>query len=334
MVNASKYRWSITEELKAEKVKIMQVIPYFVAYLAIAVFIIAVIARFFMWTRMPIHVRWELYPVPHEGKRAAHGGSFMEEGEWWKKPREVSVVSELKAMIPEILFLVAVKEHNPKLWTRTFPFHFGLYLVIGCTVLMLGSGVLGAISPDILTGRLGTVLHYAILVCGAVGLCLGILGAFGLLMRRMSDPALKDYSSSADYFNLVFFIIAFGAALLSFVLVDNDFFRATAFCAGLVTFNFASLSSATGLETYLPMAAAILLSLLVAYIPLTHMSHFIGKYFAYHAIRWNDTPNMPGGPQEEQIQAVLSQKVSWAASHIKGEGKKNWVDLATENFKK
>lgn len=312
----------------------MQVIPYLVAYVAIAVFTIAVIVRFFMWTRMPIHVRWELYPIPHEGKRAAHGGSFMEESEWWKKARKISLVAELRAMIAEIFFMVAVKEHNPRLWTRTYPFHFGLYLVIACTVLMLGSGAIGAVIPDILTGKLGAVLHYAILVCGAAGLCLGILGAFGLLVRRLSDPALRDYSSSADYFNLVFFIVAFGTALLSLILADNDFSRATAFCAGLVTFHFAPLSSATGMETFLPMAAAVLLSLLVAYIPLTHMSHFIGKYFAYHAIRWNDAPNMPGGPREKEIQAVLSQKVTWAASHINGEGKKNWVDLATENFEK
>jgi nitrate reductase gamma subunit len=312
----------------------MQIVPYLIAYFAIGVFTVAVVARIIMWSKMPIHVRWELYPVPHEGKRAAHGGSFLEEGEWWKKPREVSVMGELKAMIPEILFLVAVKEHNPRLWTRTFPFHFGLYLVITCTVLMLGSGAAGALSPNLLDGGLGTVVRYAILLCGAAGLSLGILGAAGLLVRRLSDPALRDYSSPADHFNLVFFLVAFGTALLSFLVVDKDFSQATAFCTSLVTFNLAPLSSAAGLESYLPLSAAVLLSILVAYIPLTHMSHFIGKYFAYHAIRWNDTPNLPGGPQEEKIHAVLSQKPTWAASHIEGDGKKDWVDLATESFEK
>ena len=141
-------------------------------------------------------------------------------------------------------------------------------------------------------------LHYAILVCGAVGLCLGILGAFGLLTRRLSDPGLRDFSSPADYFNLVFFIVAFGSALLSFILVDSDFSRATAFCAGLVTFNLSPLSSASGVETYLPMAAAMLLSLLVAYIPLTHMSHFVGKnrnelihrMSLYEGVKQHDSP--------------------------------------------
>jgi hypothetical protein len=29
-------------------------------------------------------------------------------------------------MVPEILFLVALRAHNRQLWTRSFPFHFGL----------------------------------------------------------------------------------------------------------------------------------------------------------------------------------------------------------------
>ena len=102
---------------------------------------------------MPIHVRWELYPVAHEAKKAHYGGSYLEESEWWTKKREVSLFGELKVMVPEILFLVAVKEHNSKLWSRTFPFHFGLYMVIGCTVLMMLSVCCSPIiSQTIITG--------------------------------------------------------------------------------------------------------------------------------------------------------------------------------------
>jgi nitrate reductase gamma subunit len=81
----------------------------------------------------------------------------------------------------------------------------------------------------------------------------------------------------------------------------------------------------------LPTVTVALLSLLIAYIPLTHMSHFIGKYFAYHSIRWNDTPNLAGGPQEPAIQRLLSYRVSWAAPHIHAEGNKTWADLAASN---
>jgi hypothetical protein len=76
-----------------------------------------------------------------------------------------------------------------------------------------------------------------------------------------------------------------------------------------------------------------LLGALLAYIPLTHMSHFVGKYFAYHSIRWGDEPNLRGGKFEPEIQKLLSRPVSWAAPHINADGKKNWVDLATEEMK-
>jgi hypothetical protein len=72
------------------------------------------------------------------------------------------------------------------------------------------------------------------------------------------------------------------------------------------------------------------MSLLVVYIPLTHMSHFVGKYFAYHSIRWNDAPNLAGGKEEETINELLKQPVSWAAPHIDSHGKKSWAEVATQ----
>jgi nitrate reductase gamma subunit len=311
----------------------MTLLPYLVAYGAIGIFVIAVIARFLMWARMPMHLRWELYPVAHEGPKAKYGGSYLEEFEWWTKKRHKSLFSEISAMAAEIIFLVAVKEHNPKLWTRSFPFHFGLYMVIGATALMFGAGLLTALAPGAMEGTLGTLFEYAILVAGVGGLVLGILGALGLLQRRLGDPALKDFTTSADIFNLVFFVVAFGVALANFAIVDRDFSKATAFCQGLITADFEGFSG-TGLELYLPLAAVVLLSLLTVYIPLTHMSHFVGKYFAYHTIRWNDEPNLQGGKEEATINALLGQKITWSAEHIQGGGEKSWVDVATEDFSK
>lgn len=278
-----------------------------------------------------MHVRWELYPVAHEPpEKVEHGGSFMEDSEWWKKPRETSMVGELKAMIPEILFLVAVKENNPKLWLRTFPFHFGLYLTIGATALALLAGIINAVSPLALAGVAGELVQSLVLVLGVAGFVLAIIGALGLLQRRLLVPSLRSYTAPADVFNLVFFLVAFGCGLATFLLVDRDASQAMAFANNLVSFTLVAVPG-SGIESLLPNVTVVLLSLLVAYVPLTHMSHFVGKYFAYHAIRWNDEPNLAGGPQEAKIQALLSQKVTWAADHIQGEGKKTWVDVALEN---
>jgi nitrate reductase gamma subunit len=309
----------------------MVAVPYIVAYTAVAVFVVAVIARFIMWSKLPFHLRWELYPVPHEGKRSAYGGSYLEQTDWWKKPRETSLVGELKVMFSEILFLVALREHNRKMWFSSYPFHSGIYLVSGATLVMIARAILGAISPEIVAGSLGTVLGWLCIVCGAAGLCLGIAGALGLLHRRLTNPDLKDFTAPADIFNLVFFVVAFGFALGHFLSVDRDMSRSMLFVDNLVTFNMASI---TGPALWLTMTTVVLLGVLLAYIPLTHMSHFVGKYFAYHAIRWNDDPNVRGGRYEAKVKKVLNYPISWSADHVKGDGKKTWAEVATERQKK
>ena len=307
----------------------MTTLVYVIAYLGIVFFLIAVAARFVFWSRMPMHVRWELYPVAHEGGgRAAYGGSYLEESDWWQKPRQVSLLGELKVMVPEILFLVALREHNRKLWTRSFPFHFGLYLVAVTTILLLIGGVAGVLLPVNVAAGLNRVIGLLVPWLGGTGLVLGIVGAIGLFLRRRGRE-LRDYTAPADFFNLAFFVVAFGVALTTFVGYDRDFSLVSAFVANLATFNLAPLGSGTGV--LLLMLSVVLLSLLTAYIPTTHMSHFVGKYFAYHSIRWKDEPNLRGGKQEKAIHALLNQPVSWAAPHIKGDGKKTWLDVATED---
>jgi nitrate reductase gamma subunit len=310
----------------------MTVLVYLAAYCGVAVFLVAVLARALTWSRMPMHVRWELYPVAHEGARASYGGSYMEDSEWWTKPRHFSLSSEVRAMAAEILFLVALREHNPKLWWRSFPFHFGLYLVVGATGLMVAAGLLGRVAPSLMAGVVGTLFARAIPVLGVAGLVLGIVGALGLLSRR-TNRELRDYTAPADILNLVFFVLAFGCALTTFLVVDRDFSLVSAFVANLATFQVGVLP-ATGPTLALLSITVLLLALLLAYIPLTHMAHFVGKYFAYHAIRWSDEPNLPGGKQERVIEELLNRPVSWSAPHIKGDGAKTWLDVATEDQKK
>jgi nitrate reductase gamma subunit len=306
----------------------MTTLVYVIAYLGLVIFLIAVAARFVFWSRMPLHLRWELYPVAHEGGgRAAYGGSYLEESDWWQKKREVSLLGELKVMVPEILFLVALREHNQKLWTRSFPFHFGLYLVAAATILMLAGGIAGAVLPENIAGTLTNVVAVVLPWLGGAGLVLGILGAIGLFLRRRSRE-LRDYTAPADYFNLVFFIVAFGVALITFVGYDRDFSMVSAFVTNLATFNLAAVGSGTGV--LLLMLSVVLLSLLTAYIPTTHMSHFVGKDVAYHPIRRKDDPNLPGGKEEKVIEELLHRPISWTAEHIKGDGKKTWLDAATE----
>lgn len=302
-------------------------VVYIIAYAGLAIFLLGVSVRISFWLRMPIHVRWELYPVAHEGAKAAYGGSYLEETDWWTKPRHFSLWGELKVMVPEILFLVALREHNRKLWFRSFPFHFGLYLVAATSVVLLVDGLLVSVG---LGDPLATPVAMRILtVVGTVGLAASLFGAVGLYLRRLRLPELRKYSTNADYFNVAAFALTFGFALVSVLTQGVGFFTyLKEFAARLLSFDAAG--GAPEASSTLPVVSIVLMGALLAYIPWTHMSHFIGKYFAYHAVRWNDKPNLPGGSQEASIREALGWPVSWSAPHIRGDGRKSWATVATE----
>jgi nitrate reductase gamma subunit len=304
----------------------MALLIYPIVYLAIIVFFFFVIKRIVGYVNNPIHVRWELYPVAHEGKRASYGGSYLEDVDWWDKPRKKSKIGELKVMIPEILFLKAVWEYNRPLWYVTFPFHFGLYLVVAFFGL-LGIGAVAQLA-GISIGS-GSAFSSAIAaltnLLGPLGFVLVIAGAIGLIYKRMTDPGLKKYATPEHFFNLALFIATMGSAVLTWLFVDPGFHVARTFVANLISFNLEAISSP------LFSLQILLAAFTIAYIPLTHMSHFFMKYFLYHDIRWGDEPNINTPKTDEQIGVVLNYPVSWSASHIAGHGKETWAEVATFN---
>jgi nitrate reductase gamma subunit len=143
---------------------------------------------------LPLNVRWEVYPVPHEeGERRHYGGSYMEEVDWAKKPRAGSRVTEFVEMGTEIFLLQRVRKPNPYgIWLLSMAMHWGLYL---------GVGLLGLL----VIGSLGAIPAFAILtnVLGIVACALGTMGAFGLAIKRATDRNLNLCTAPIDYFNLL-----------------------------------------------------------------------------------------------------------------------------------
>jgi nitrate reductase gamma subunit len=296
---------------------------------AIAVFAILVIGRVIRIASLPVHLRWELYPVAHE-KNASYGGSFFENLNWWTHKRSKSTLGELKVMVPEIVLLKAVYEHNRSLWYRTFPFHFGLYVLALFVLLLAGGGLAAwqglAIGAD--ATATGAALHWATKIAGVGGLALLLLGALALLWRRISDPALRVYSAPADYLNLSLFI-ALAVLGLAALTQDPDFVQLRSFMQALLTGQFDA-----PIPPLIVTAEIALASVVLAYIPATHMAHFFTKWFMYHGIRWDDRANVVGSALERRIVTQLGYKVDWAADHIRGLGRKTWVDVATEKQEK
>ena len=293
-------------------------------YIAVAVFVVGMAARAVHFANTPAHLRWELYPVPHEAPhRARYGGSYMEEVDWWSKEHESSTINELWEMGTEIVFLKALWHHNRKLWFSSFPFHFGLYLLMTFVALLLLGGLLGAVGLEI-PGIVGTLLVLATAMCGFLGFALGGLGTLGLLFRRLTDEDLKDYTGPIDLLNLAWFAGLFGLGLAALAL-DPDASQLRGYIQGLFTF------SAPAEMGVLTAIAVVVASLMVIYIPFTHMSHMVAKYFTYHSVRWNDEALEPGSPLDQKIQQQLAYPVTWSADHVGADGTRTWADIATTN---
>jgi nitrate reductase gamma subunit len=304
----------------------MTALLYALLCVSAAVATAATVVRAVGYARMPLHLRWELYPVPHEASdRAAHGGSYFEESNWWTRPAHFNLRGELTAMFAEMLFLKALREFNLRLWWRSFPFHFGLYLLIATVALLLGEAVAIVFVPAWMTGWVGWALHQLGWVTGLVGLALTMVGAAGLLHRRLTDRDLKTYSTSGDIFNLLAFLVALGVVAAGYAFRPAGSPGALAIVTGLLTWD--TRIRVPGLLT----AGLAVSALLAAYIPFTHMSHFVGKYFTYHAVRWDDRVNRRGGAIERALAEYLTYRPTWSARHMTADGSRSWADIATTN---
>jgi len=299
-------------------------------YFSFAVFVVVLLAKVVRYATMPLHLRWELYPVPHEKGKAEHGGSYYEEVEWWKKPREETKLGMLKELMSEMLFIKRVFKYKRPLWWFTYPFHTGIYLILAWFVLIFIGALLELAGIPINANSaqnlgylswLPPLIYYLTLIAGVLAMALMLIFGVGLLLRRLGDEGMRRYSAPIDYFNLLF-IIAVVASGIAAWQYDSDFALAREFMKALITFSpVPALSSAITVHV-------ALLSLLFLYLPFTKMTHFFAKYFTYHAILWEDHPNVRGSDVERRVKKYLTEfKVKWSAPHV--EPNLNWADEAS-----
>ncbi|MBU0519466.1 respiratory nitrate reductase subunit gamma [bacterium] len=292
-----------------------------IVYVSAIIFIIAVAARMVRTAKMPVHLRWELYPVPHEKGRASYGGSMLEEVDWWTKPQHKDEVSTMLFMIPEILLLKGVWEHNRSLWFPSWALHFGLYLLIGDLGLLILGGILAAFG---VTGGIIGLIAVVTTALAWAGTILGVVGAVLMLLRRLTDKNLKMFNSFSHFFNL---LLIGGMCLTELVWVATD--PAYAYTAMGIFTGWVTGSSIPALSAMVYWHIGLVLVFMV-YFPFTHMTHAFIKYFTWHSVRWEDTPNTPGSELSKKIGEMVSQKPTWAAPHVNADGKKTWIDLVGE----
>ena len=297
-------------------------------YGALAVFIIANLVRFIRISTMPVHLRWELYPVPHEiPKRVSYGGSYLEETDWWTKALHSSKIGELKIMLPEIFLLKGVWEHNRSLWLWSWLFHYGLYFLIGAILLAIAGSILQLAGVTVTAADaagLGSIIVTIMKFASWIAVTFGVVGTLGMLVKRTTDRKLSSFTSFGTIFNLLLIFALFATGLVSLIINKSMVGDMLSLVQGLLVFNVADAPNGVVL------AHVIILVFFLFYFPFTHMTHMYTKYFTYHSVRWDDRPNRPGSQMEERIGRYLKYPVSWSAPHIQGKGEKNWADVVTE----
>ena len=301
----------------------MTLLTYVSVYVGLFIFFAACVARAIRYARMPLHLRWELYPVPHEAPaRSAHGGSSFEVADSHREPRRPNRLGSWKAMIPEMLFMRGLWRINRRLWFRSFPFHVGLYLIIGSIVLLVLAAAISLVVSGAAAHTTSRVFRGLYVASGAAGGVLAFAGALSLLARRLANPDLRPYTTAGDIFNLAFFLVTLGVLAAGLLVPGVAGPGALAVSRGLLQFD-------TGVRIPGLLAVGLMLgAALVAYIPLTHMSHFIAKYLTYHAVRWDDRPSLGDGRLEKAIAENLARRPTWAAAHMAADGTRTWTDVA------
>ena len=231
---------------------------------AVIIFLTGNAARIVKFLRMPVPLRWELYPIPKGPReRRLYGGSYFEDSDWWTKPQSTSHRGELAFMAREVLFLKSVREGFRGLWFWSWLLHWGLYLYAAATVL----GIAGILTSS---GTIRTVT-----ACGYwLAYPLGLLGSIGVLILRAWHPRLRAFTTRISIFNLLLLAAIFASGIAS------------------STAGATPLDALAGNLRFRPALYAhlVLVAFFLAYFPFTHMTHAYMKFFTWHGVRWDDSP--------------------------------------------
>jgi len=274
--------------------------------------------------RMPLHLRWELSPIPHEGGYK-HGGSYFEELDWWTKIREKNTLRGVLYLLKEYFLFKGYFLKKRDYWLSLYPWHIGFYLIVffhiltffGALTIVAGNIHINSVSTNVL----GVGLYYVTLIVAVTSFILGSIGSIGMLIVRIMNKDLKEFAAPMNYFNYIFFFIVFLSGLISWAFFDPTLSAYREFWVSLITFHYISVEAATYIHI-------MLFSLFLIYLPFTRSTHYITILIAYFGVLWGDKPNLRGGEMENQIQGVLGKTAHWSASHIQS-GKK-WSEVATE----
>jgi len=254
-------------------------------------FALGIAVRVLRIASMPVHLRWELYPLP---------GSALE---------------KIRVMASEILLLRGVHAHHRALWIWSWLFHLSLYLLIVATGLSLVAALFRSVREGLTSG---------IAILSVLAFAGGTVGAAALIVMRFASRRMRPFASFAAFFNLGLLFAIFASGL-AHAFVQPDAARVMVEQGGSLL----ALNPAPHLHP-VAVAHLCLGAFFIAYLPFTQMAHGVLKYFTYHWVRWDDrsADQMPG--HADRMKRYLAFPVSWSAAHIReGSTKPSWTEAVS-----
>jgi nitrate reductase gamma subunit len=286
-------------------------------YFAYIFIVVAYTVKVVKYLKLPVHLRWELYPVIHED-RSSYGGSRFEKVNWWESAPRKRPLKGFLYLTKEYFHLGEYFHRHLSYWFVLYPWHVGFILIItfhilcffGAVVMVAGTEVSG--ESTALAGRL---LYWGIMVTGVVSFITGAFGSVGLLFKRARNRDLNLYATPLNYFAYFFTFSVFMSGLFSWIFVDPSFGEYREFWTGLVNLRFVGVEAGTAVHI-------VLFNLFLVYLPFTRSLHYITRFFAFFCIRWDDAPNIRGGELEGRLMKAMKGRLTWSAPHIRTG--KNW----------
>lgn len=277
-------------------------------YISVLVFVVVTAYKVLSYKKMPRHLRWDLYPVPHQGLE----GSKYQKVNFHEKAPTFSHAHEMIAMSQEMLLIKKAFDHNRRLWIGTWPLHIGIYLSGLWIVLLIAGGIVGVQGPTMLIGS--SLIAWAIskftVLVGVMGFVMGLFGSLVLLWLRYTDDDLRYIADFVTYLNLWLMTVIFALGLAAWLLADPYFDIIRSHIMALLTFKVNHVSE-------LPVVLEMLVfGLFLLYLPFSRMMHFAAKYFFYHHIMWDDEAVARQSALEKNIEKSLQYKLNWSSDHI------------------
>jgi nitrate reductase gamma subunit len=268
--------------------RLLMIVP-FIIKIGFLFFIFGSAIRMVRMASMPVHVRWEIYPVP-EG-----------------------ILEKTRIMMSEVLLLKGVFEHHRSLWLWSWLFHTSLYLLI----IVAGLSVLASLS---MYAR--TALASGISILSTIAFGFGTVGTAALILMRLFNARMRSFASVAALFNLALLLAIFLSGI-AYVFTQPAFASIMVAQSGSLL----GLNPAPVLNP-IAAAHLGLMAFFIAYFPFTQMAHGMLKYFMYHSVRWDDRPTEQIPKYADEMKRYLAYPVSWSAPHIR-DVKANWAEVVS-----